>query len=172
MQARQQGNSSEDNWVATQFISRSTAQPSSYDLPIFVNVTYKFITCNPKKKFVERLTMSSSDHDSCAVNSIADETVSRMNDPTNEEIGYYKTYSFWGRGSHNYWRGFLIFISWYIVLVWSACTNCWSVGIGAGYIKLFLHRNATNHLRDHSTRLCGCTRRHCSFSFHQIFRST
>ena len=29
------------------------------------------------------------------------------------------------------------------------CTNCWSVGIGTGY-KLFLHRNATNHLSDHS----------------------
>ena len=49
MQARQQGNSSEDNWVATQFISRSTAQPPSYDLPIFVNVTYKFLTCNPRR---------------------------------------------------------------------------------------------------------------------------
>ena len=49
MQARQQGNSNEDNWVATQFISRSTAQPPSYDLPIFVNVTYKFLTCNPRR---------------------------------------------------------------------------------------------------------------------------
>ena len=48
MQARQQGNSNEDNWVATQFISRSTAQPPSYDLPIFVNVTYEFLTCNPR----------------------------------------------------------------------------------------------------------------------------
>ena len=30
----------------------------------------------------------------------------------------------------------------------STCTNCCSVGIGAGY-KLFLNCSATNHLRDH-----------------------
>ena len=47
MQARQHGNSNEDNWIATQFISTSTA--SAYDLPIFVNVTYRFLSCEPKR---------------------------------------------------------------------------------------------------------------------------
>ena len=36
---------------------------------------------------VERLTVSSSDRDSSTVKATADETVSSMNDPTNEERG-------------------------------------------------------------------------------------
>ena len=49
MEAGHDSNSNEDNWVATQFISRSTAQPPSYNLPIYVNVTYNFLSCTPKR---------------------------------------------------------------------------------------------------------------------------
>ena len=49
MEAGHDSNFSEDNWVATQFISRSTAQPPSYDLPVYVNVTYNFLSCTPKR---------------------------------------------------------------------------------------------------------------------------
>ena len=117
--------------------------------------------------------MSSSDRDGSAT---ADETVPPMNDTTIEELLYYKThmYSFWlynfleiKAGMDTYddigvycWRSFFLFPGIVSLHAWSICTNCCSVGIGAGY-KLFLHRNATNHHRDHSssirsTRLCVC----------------
>ena len=78
-----------------------------------------------------------------------------MNDPTDEEKEYYKRNRLWCDADFDgpavyRWRIFLLYpgvSSLFFFL--STCTDCWSVGIGAGY-KLFLHRNATNHLRDHS----------------------
>ena len=101
----------------------------------------------------------------------ADETVPLMNDTTNKELLFYKKHSFWSntdfveinRDDDDIEPKVVycvrsVSLTPHSVVAWSICTNCWSVGIGAGY-KLFLHRNATNHLRDHSvssTRHCGC----------------
>ena len=42
-------NATEDNWFLTQFISRSTAQAPTYNLPITVKVSYSFLSCVPRR---------------------------------------------------------------------------------------------------------------------------
>ena len=41
----------ENNWVSTQFISKTTVQSPQYSLPIVVNITYQFISCDCPRMF-------------------------------------------------------------------------------------------------------------------------
>ena len=41
----------EDNWVSTQFISKATAQSPQYTLPIVVNISYQFLSCDCPRMF-------------------------------------------------------------------------------------------------------------------------
>ena len=47
--SRHSSNTAEDNWFSTQFISRSTAQAPTYDLPITVKLSHSFLSCVPKR---------------------------------------------------------------------------------------------------------------------------
>ena len=51
IQARCTEGAAEDNWLSSQYISRDTVQSPSYDLPIHINIRYRFGFCDCPRRY-------------------------------------------------------------------------------------------------------------------------